>query len=185
MPSRKVRKSSRPPSRPQKLWAPWRLSYILDPQDGPLSKKATTTCVFCDHQAARNPEQDRADLILSRGKSVYTILNKYPYSYGHLMVIPYEHLGSFPQMPAHTAQEIILETQRATRLLEKTLKADGFNIGMNLGRLAGAGIPDHVHIHVVPRWQGDHNFMPVLAETRVLPEHIETTYDRLVEAFRK
>ena len=170
----------------EKLWAPWRLQYILDPKAGPLKAGKKRACVFCNKRRKRSDAQaDREDLILAHGKSCFTILNKFPYNNGHLMVMPYEHIGNFGEIKKETLHEMMEGLQRAVKILEKTFHADGFNLGMNLGRAAGAGIPDHVHMHVVPRWSGDTNFMPVLGDVRVLPEYIETTYDRLVGEFRK
>jgi ATP adenylyltransferase len=165
------------------LWAPWRLEYILDPHDGPLSAKEKA-CVFCHHENPVSETKDREALVLARGRTCYTILNKFPYSNGHLMVVPYAHIGEFTALTPETLQEMMTRAQSAVVILQKNLGAAGFNIGMNLGRVSGAGIPGHLHIHVVPRWNGDNNFMPIIGHTRVLPEYIEKTYDRLIAAFR-
>ena len=172
----------------KKIWAPWRLDYILDPD---RIKKNTDkkTCVFCKREKPKNPKDakksDRQDLILRRAKKCYTIMNKFPYTNGHLMIVPFEHVGEFTKFSKELAQEFILEVQFSCQILEKVLHAQGFNVGMNLGRAAGAGIPNHAHMHIVPRWQGDTNFMPIIAHTRVLPEYNEKTYDRLIGAFQK
>lgn len=168
----------------EKLWAPWRMSYIADPTSGPLQAHERP-CPFCNHRAKVSQEADRANLLLSRSPHTFTILNKFPYTNGHLMVMPYEHVGDFSSVPVELLKDWMEQIQRASRILKEELQPDGLNIGMNLGRSAGAGIPDHIHMHVVPRWNGDTNFMPVLDNTRVLPEYIEVTYDRLIGAFSK
>jgi len=169
----------------QKLWAPWRLDYILDPNR--LAKNSDPkSCVFCQRQnAPDDPQSDRQNLILYRGRTCYTLMNKFPYNNGHLMVIPFEHIGDFTKFSKELAQEMILELQRSCEILQEVLHSQGYNIGMNLGSAAGAGIPNHAHFHVVPRWEGDTNFMPVIGDTRVMPEYIEKTYDRLMKAFQK
>ena len=154
------------------LWAPWRLEYVsnADSQDG---------CVFCRAQTT-----DIADsLIVHSGESAFVLLNRFPYSSGHLMVAPHRHLGSLKELTAEEAGEIHTLTVRSIELLTNEYAPDGFNLGWNLGRVAGAGIVDHVHEHIVPRWSGDTNFMPVLADVRVIPEHLEATRTRLFEAW--
>jgi ATP adenylyltransferase len=167
------------------LWAPWRLEYIIDPIQGPLHQRVQNQpCIFCDRKISQGAAEDRQALILSRAKECYVILNKFPYANGHLMIVPFEHVGEFSQLRPQVVSEMFLETQRACGVLQSVLRVDGLNLGMNLGRAAGAGIPGHLHIHVVPRWVGDNNFMPVIGNTRVLPEYIQKTYDRLVRAFQ-
>lgn len=155
------------------LWAPWRMAYI----GGPRSEG----CLLCD--LARE-HQDRECLILHRGPRTYVVMNRYPYNNGHLMVVPYRHCADLDQLSAEDSLELMHETQRAARILQRRFGAEGFNVGMNLGRAAGAGIADHIHIHVVPRWVGDTNFMPVLADTKVMPDYLEATYEKLVPLFR-
>ena len=168
----------------QKLWAPWRLQYILDPTSGPLTSEPKT-CVFCNHQTPQNSASaDRKNLILFRGPHCFTVLNKFPYTNGHLMVIPYNHFSEFSEVPAAVLQDWMQQIQNACTILKRDLGAQGLNVGMNLGRLAGAGIPNHVHMHVVPRWEGDVNFMAIMADTRVLPEYIDQTYARLLKGFQ-
>lgn len=180
---RVLRQPNFPPH--QKLWAPWRLQYILDPNAGPLQEKPTRACVFCDHQTPKpDAATDRRNLILDRGEHCFTVLNKFPYTNGHLMVIPYQHFADFSAVPGAVLNEWMLHIQRACAILKTTLGAQGLNVGMNLGRLAGAGIPNHVHMHVVPRWEGDVNFMAIMADTRVLPEYIDQTYARLLKGFQ-
>jgi ATP adenylyltransferase len=158
----------------EKLWAPWRLEYIQGPEDD--------QCVFCIDD---NPVDDKARLIVSRGEQCYVIMNRYPYSNGHMMVSPYRHLSD----PASLTHEEIQEMHRlmvnCQSVLTDCCAAQGFNVGWNFGEAAGAGVTGHIHMHVVPRWSGDCNFMTTLAETRVIPQHIERTYSLLTKAFLK
>jgi ATP adenylyltransferase len=157
---------------PQPLWAPWRLEYVThaDEQAG---------CVFCAEAAG-----DVADsLVVHRGERAFAVLNKFPYSSGHLLIAPFAHVGELADVGDETALEIHKLALRAIEALRELYKADGFNLGWNLGRPAGAGIADHVHLHVVPRWSGDTSFMPVLGDVKVLPEHLHATRDRLREAW--
>jgi len=156
----------------KQIWAPWRLEYIQSPDSG--------SCIFCLEQST---EADQARLIVARGKHSYVIMNRYPYSNGHLMVSPFRHLGNFDELSDEEILEIHHLTVLGQRALREVCGAQGFNIGWNLGQVAGAGVADHIHVHIVPRWAGDSNFMPVLADTRVIPQHIEMTYALLVEAF--
>jgi ATP adenylyltransferase len=165
----------------ERLWTPWRLAFIeqaskLDPRHRP--------CFLCT-KPAEPRERDRANLILYRGPRAYVLLNLYPYNPGHLMVAPYLHTGALPALEPTVAGEVFALVQRAVGILEAAYRPDGLNVGMNLGRAAGAGVPDHLHVHVVPRWNGDTNFMPVLGETKVLPETLEQTYDRLRPYFAR
>jgi ATP adenylyltransferase len=158
----------------QPLWAPWRLEYIqqADAQSG---------CVFCDEAAgAIDPV---TSLLVHRGDEAIVILNKYPYSSGHLMVAPQRHVGELADLSDAEALEIHRQGAAAVETLRAAYGPDGFNLGWNLGRVAGAGIADHVHMHVVPRWSGDTNFMPVLADVKVIPEHLLETRDRLRAAW--
>jgi ATP adenylyltransferase len=152
------------------LWAPWRLEYIeqADEDDG---------CVFC--RAAES--EDEAGLVVHRGSGAFVLLNKFPYASGHLMVAAYRHVGEFSELTGEEALEIHRLAVRGTAALAELYSAQGFNLGWNLGRVAGAGVVDHVHLHVVPRWLGDTNYMPVLADVKVLPEHLAETRRRLAE----
>lgn len=156
------------------LWAPWRLEYVQ--QAGELEG-----CVFCAEADGELGED--ASLLVRREVDAIVLLNKYPYSSGHLMVAPVRHLGSLADLTDDEALEIHRLSVAATDALARTYAPDGFNLGWNLGHVAGAGITDHVHLHVVPRWSGDTNFMPVLADLKVLPEHLLTTRDRLRESW--
>ena len=158
----------------QPLWAPWRLEYIQQAGEQP-------GCVFCDEAAgAVDPA---VSLLVHRGDDAIVLLNKYPYSSGHLMVAPRRHLGELDDLADAEALEIHRHSASAVETLRAVYGPDGFNLGWNLGRAAGAGIADHVHLHVVPRWSGDTNFMPVLADVKVIPEHLLQTRDRLREAW--
>jgi ATP adenylyltransferase len=165
----------------ERLWTPWRRAYLEGAQTSP-DQSNSTACFLCDHAA--DPTHDRENLVVYRASSVFVLLNLYPYNSGHLMVAPYLHTGDFPNLDAQIASELTHVTQRAVGVLQQVYAPDAFNVGMNLGKAAGAGVPDHLHVHVVPRWNGDTNFMPVVAETKVLPETLEQTYDRLEPRFR-
>jgi ATP adenylyltransferase len=157
-------------SRP--LWAPWRLEYIKQADE-------ETECVFC-----RAPGlDDEEGLVVSRGEAAFVLLNKFPYSSGHLMVASYRHVGEFAELTDAEALEVHRLAERGIAALAEVYGAQGYNLGWNLGRIAGAGIVDHVHLHVVPRWAGDTNFMPVLADVKVLPEHLIETRRRLADAW--
>jgi ATP adenylyltransferase len=161
----------------QHLWAPWRMEYIMEAKDSALDG-----CTFCLLPRGR---ADRDNLILRRGRRVFVILNKYPYNPGHLMVVPYTHAAGLDDLGPDELTDLMLELRAAIGCLRRGMGPDGYNVGINLGRTAGAGIPHHVHYHVVPRWDGDHNFMPVLAETKVIPQHLLRTYDQLAPLFQE
>jgi ATP adenylyltransferase len=151
------------------LWTPWRYRYIAD-----ASKSAG--CIFCDAISAND---DAKMLVVFRGAKNYIILNRYPYTSGHVMIVPYEHVGDFAAADAETVSEMMRLAQRVKGALEKGYHPEGYNLGMNLGRAAGAGVLGHLHLHVLPRWSGDSNFMTVVGETRVEPEELTTTYEKL------
>jgi ATP adenylyltransferase len=160
----------------ERLWTPWRREFI----EG--GDKRTTGCFLCTHASA--PERDRENLVLWRTQTVFVLLNLYPYNSGHLLVAPYLHTGELAGLDATVASELMHVTQRSVGILQQVYTPEAFNLGMNLGKPAGAGIPDHLHVHVVPRWNGDTNFMPVTAATKVLPETLQQTYSRLEPLFR-
>src|SRR4051812_37414661 len=164
-----------------RLWTPWRMAFIE--QASGAAPAARPACFLCA-EPAEGPGRDRANLILERGQWAYVLLNLYPYNSGHLMIAPYAHGGDLAALPAATADELFALTRRAVGALMAEYHPDGFNVGMNLGLSAGAGVPDHLHVHVVPRWNGDTNFMPIVGQTKVLPESLEQTYDRLLPRFR-
>jgi ATP adenylyltransferase len=155
------------------IWSPWRYKYIASADSEP-------GCVFCRvQQQGTDPE----NLIVYRGQKDFIILNLFPYTSGHLMIVPYEHIASLPETDLATTAEMMELAKRAQSALEAEYHPDGFNIGMNLGRSAGAGVADHLHLHVVPRWTGDANFVSILGETRVLPEDLQTTCQKLKKHF--
>lgn len=160
----------------QRLWTPWRMSYIKG------EGKDVGGCPFCV-LPARGTEADEESLIVRRGEHAYLILNAYPYNPGHLMTVPYRHVSDFDDLTADELHEIADLSQLAVRVLKSTGGPGAFNLGINMGSVAGAGIADHIHQHVVPRWGGDTNFMPVIGQTRVLPELLLETYERLAPAF--
>jgi ATP adenylyltransferase len=139
-------------------------------------------CIFCFKPQA---DKDKDNLIVYRSSRNFVIMNLYPYNNGHLMVVPYQHAPDLNSLPEETLLDFMLTTQKCVTALRETMKPDGFNIGVNLGRVAGAGIDDHVHQHIVPRWNGDTNFMPVIGDIKVMPEYIAETYDRLLTEFNK
>lgn len=153
------------------LWSPWRLEY--------LQGSKTQGCVFCN---AVHSTHDRENLILLRGEHAFLILNRFPYNNGHFMAVPYSHVPSLELLDPPTLTEIMLLVNRGIRALRDSMSPEGFNVGANLGQVAGAGIQEHVHVHVVPRWLGDTNFMPVVGNLRVVPETWLQTYDRLLAA---
>lgn len=157
------------------LWSPWRMDYIKQ-------HKKEDACAFC---IELEREDGQGNLIVSRGESAFVILNRYPYTSGHLMVLPYEHTSELDLLDPSTRTELIELTNRAIQVLKTEYNPGGFNVGINMGEAAGAGIAEHLHIHVVPRWLGDTNFMSSLADTRVLPENLEETYQRLKSAWSK
>jgi ATP adenylyltransferase len=156
----------------ERLWAPWRLEYVgqADEQEG---------CIFC--RAAES--DDEAGFVVRRGADAFVLLNKFPYASGHLMVAPYRHVGEFSELEDGEAVEIHRLAAQGMGALAELYGPQGYNVGWNLGRIAGAGVIDHVHLHLVPRWAGDTNFMPVLADVKVIPEHLAETRRKLAEAW--
>jgi len=157
----------------EQLWAPWRMELI---EKG----DAKQACIFCDLPRSRD---DRQNLILGRTPHTFAILNRYPYNNGHLMVVPRAHEADLASLPREQHEELGEMLRVAIRLVGQAYRAQGHNVGMNLGRAAGAGIAEHVHWHVVPRWNGDTNFMPVLGDTKVMIEHLQASWDRLRPSF--
>jgi ATP adenylyltransferase len=158
-------------------FTPWRMNYIKgtgEPKGG--------GCVLCDLHHA-DPQDDPHNLLLYRGQSCYVVMNLYPYNTGHLMVVPYEHTADLGNLVEACAIELFALTRRAIRCLEEAYHPHGHNLGMNLGRVAGAGIDEHLHMHIVPRWSGDTNFMPLVGGTKLVPEELHQTYLRLQPLF--
>jgi len=155
------------------LWAPWRMKYI----EYEAVKKDKKGCIFCEAAKAENMEEK---LVLHKTQYSIVLMNLFPYNTGHLLVAPLRHVPSTEDLPEEELLDLFNLLNRSLRLLRVVFKPDGFNIGINLGRVAGAGIEDHVHIHIVPRWNGDTNFMPVIYNTKVIPESLKDTYKRLI-----
>jgi ATP adenylyltransferase len=153
------------------LWAPWRMEYIgqvNEPKGG---------CFLC--RAKENPQDDEKNFVLHRGDKCFVILNRFPYSNGHLLIAPHSHTGHLDAIDDETMLEMMQTLRKMRHVLTKAVNAEGFNVGINLGHCAGAGLPDHLHMHIVPRWSGDTNFMSVLDGVRVIPEAIDKTYQKL------
>lgn len=159
------------------LWSPWRYRYISKAD----RKDTGDDCVFCEKL---RENRDEENLILHRGQFNFVILNLYPYSSGHLMVVPNAHISTLDELPSEAAHELFDLTQTAVRHIRQVYKPQGLNVGMNLGECAGAGIAGHIHMHVLPRWPGDANFMTTIGETRVIPEDLADTYLKLKAAFQ-
>lgn len=149
------------------LWAPWRMEYIHSLHDG----AEPPGCFLCRYAAS--PADDSKNLVIWRGRHGFTLFNRFPYSNGHLLIAPYAHEGQLDGLDESALGELMAQVRDAQRLLRETAGAHGFNVGMNFGRCAGAGLPDHLHLHIVPRWEGDTNFMAVLGDTRVIPQSLE------------
>lgn len=158
----------------KRIWAPWRMKYILN--------NKPHNCVFCEKLQAGD---DAVNYILYRGKTAALMLNLYPYTNGHILVVPYLHVADLTDLNDETLADMMLLTQKSLQMLRGALKPHGFNVGLNLGQAAGAGIQDHVHIHIVPRWENDTNFMPVLGDVRIIPESLDDTYNKLLTVLRK
>lgn len=154
------------------MWAPWRMEYILSSKP--------KGCIFCEKP---KDNKDRENLILHRGQNCFIIMNYYPYNNGHLMIVPYLHLAHLANLKKNEQSEMMALLVKSNSILEKVLRPDGINIGMNLGKVAGAGIDDHLHFHIVPRWNGDTNFMPVTSHTKVLPQGLFEAWDNLFPHF--
>ncbi|GAC1355741.1 MAG: HIT domain-containing protein [Acidobacteriaceae bacterium] len=182
----------------ERLWTPWRLAYVSgesrDQRKGVPSAlsgwpgQEDKGCVFCNMIAAVRwaagtgiglAEAERAALILEQGPSCFVCLNRYPYSTGHVLIVPYLHLASLADLPEEVAMEMMRTAQRMERALRRTYRPDGLNLGINMGEAAGAGIAEHIHLHELPRWSGDTNFMSSTAETRILPEELDVTWQKL------
>ncbi|TML37345.1 MAG: HIT domain-containing protein [Actinobacteria bacterium] len=156
----------------ERLWAPWRLEYIKGPKGG--------ECIFC---VGPDSGDDRAKYVVRRGEHCFAILNKYPYNNGHLMVAPFRHVPSIEELNEAELLELMTLTQESLAALREAYQPEGFNLGVNQGKIAGAGVEDHVHMHVVPRWGADTNYMPVIGDTRVLPQSLDDSFDDITRAF--
>lgn len=158
------------------LWTPWRFRYVSQ-----VNKPGA--CVFCEI-ASLDPSRDREQFVLFRGVSNLVLLNRFPYTTGHAMIVPYAHQANFSDLKTGTLGEMMTLAQKLQKAVGAAYQPEGYNLGMNLGQCAGAGIADHLHLHVLPRWTGDTNFMTSVGETRILPEELSTTYDKLAPYFR-
>ena len=155
------------------LWAPWRMGYIL-------SNQKDQDCIFCPGEN-RNLDEER--LILHVGKRTMVMMNRFPYNNGHLLVAPVSHVAGLDQLDEEGTLDLLLTVRRSIEVLKEAMGPEGFNVGLNLGHVAGAGVEEHMHFHIVPRWKGDTNYMTVLDDVRVIPEHIQETYRKLRPAF--
>ncbi|MBI3244361.1 MAG: HIT domain-containing protein [Chloroflexi bacterium] len=153
------------------LWTPWRMTYLQSDQPRPDG------CIFC--AVVSTSDDDEGNLVLHRGQQCFIILNLYPYNNGHLMIAPFAHSESIEQLPVEALTEMMTLSQKCLNLLRQAYSPQAFNVGINIGTAAGAGVPGHVHLHIVPRWAGDTNFMSALANTRIIPEELPQTYQRL------
>lgn len=161
----------------ERMWSPWRYEYI----NASGSQEKDEACVFCS--ILNGPADDESKFILHRGQHNFVVLNIYPYISGHLLILPYNHLSDFDAAPKEVTDEMMDLSKRAQTALREAYRPHGFNLGMNLGRAAGAGVPDHIHMHIMPRWTGDTNFMSTISETRVIPEDLNVTYRKLLDKF--
>ena len=147
------------------IWAPWRIEYILSDKE--------ESCIFCDALSKND------DLTLFKGEITMAMMNKYPYINGHILVAPVRHLSALDQLNSEETQSLLITVEKSVGIIKKAMNPDGFNVGLNLGKVAGAGIEEHLHFHIVPRWFGDTNALTVFADVRVIPEHLQTTYNNL------
>jgi len=156
----------------RQIWAPWRIKYIQG--------EKPEGCILCDKPGGNS---DAQNYILYRGGKNFVIMNSYPYNPGHLLIAPYRHVASLEELTGEECREHFEIVSRSIKILKQAFNPGGFNIGINMGKVAGAGIDDHIHTHIVPRWQGDTNFMPVISDTRVVPEAVAETYEKLKGKF--
>lgn len=161
----------------ERLWAPWRLAYIV----GAVKSSPRDACLFC-RVATEGEKHDRSNLVVYRGALSFAMLNRFPYNNGHVMVAPYSHVASIEELGDEELGDMVKTLKIVVRALREAYSPDGFNIGANIGRDAGAGIEGHFHVHVVPRWRGDTNFMPIISGTKVIPELLEESFDRVRNA---
>ncbi len=165
----------------QQLWAPWRSQYMKSfVRDVPKQ----SDCFFCE-AAKGEPADDRTHLVVYRGKQVFVILNRYPYNTGHIMVTPFRHCGDIVELTEEESSELMSLIRIGAKVLQQVYKPDGINVGANLGQGAGAGVPGHLHFHLLPRWNGDTNFLPIIADTKVISESLEETQQKLTDGFKE
>jgi ATP adenylyltransferase len=159
----------------QRIWAPWRMAYIVGERSG--------GCVFCEK--SKDMANDQENFVLCRGEFAFALMNIYPYNNGHLMIAPYAHVASLTELNPEQVRDLFCLTQQCERVLTQAMHPEGFNIGINLGKAAGAGIADHLHVHIVPRWNGDTNYMTTVCDSRVIPQQLSETYAILMAYFQK
>lgn len=164
-----------------RLWTPWRYDYIKG--NSGHQTGVDSSCIFCDLRDT--PDEDERAFVLHRARYNYVVLNIYPYISGHLLIVPYEHTADLDAAAKEITDELMDLAKRSQTLLRETYRPHGFNLGMNLGQAAGAGVAGHIHLHLMPRWMGDANFMSTISETRVIPEDLTTTYDKLRDKFQE
>ena len=157
------------------MWAPWRMAVIEQ-------YRKSTSCILC---GIRDAQDNSQALVIHRSELSYVVMNKFPYSSGHLMVVPNRHIGDWESLSKDESVEMMSLSQMCIKALRQSMGAQGFNVGANLGAVAGAGIADHVHMHIVPRWQGDINFMPLFSEVKIISEHLKDTYKKICQAWRQ
>ena len=158
----------------ERIWAPWRIDYIV-------GEDRESGCIFCSKPVS---DEDDGNLIVHRGSGAFTMMNKFPYNNGHVLVAPFRHVSDICQLDSEENRLLLEEVCRAMGVIREVMHAEGFNVGLNIGAVAGAGFEDHVHYHVVPRWNGDTNIMPVLADVKIIPEHLLSTCRKLRDRFR-
>jgi len=163
------------------LWAPWRLAYVAAPKEKPTPPASGEECFLCRGVSGKTPEEDRVNLLVHRTELSVVVLNRFPYNNGHLLIAPKAHKGQLDELTPDELLDLQLVLRKMQAILQKRMNPDGFNIGLNLGRAAGAGLPGHLHWHIVPRWNGDTNFMPVFSDTRVISQSLDALYDLLLE----
>jgi ATP adenylyltransferase len=163
----------------ERMWSPWRSRYVQTFKTPPKTKKGTKSLFT----VAWKSRDDEGNLIVWRGRFCFVIMNRYPYNSGHLMIVPYRQTAEFGELTADELGEVMQTSQRAMQALDKVMRPHGYNFGANIGRVSGAGVDDHIHFHLVPRWNGDTNFMPVLANTKVISEDMRSTYRKLRKVF--
>jgi len=163
----------------KKMWSPWRTNYI----DNLIHKADTEECIFCGFSKLK--EEDPKNLLIDKGEKTFTVLNLYPYNNGHLMVVPYRHTSDFADLSDEENLEIMNKLKLAKKALQQMAKPEGFNLGANIGKISGAGIANHIHFHIVPRWNGDTNFMPVLGDVKVISQDLLETKQRLLAAYKE
>lgn len=162
----------------KQIWAPWRMEYIKQAQNSKLKAK-NSGCFLC----AYNRKKDNKNFILYYGKYSFIIMNRFPYNAGHIMIAPYRHIGQIEKLNSNETTEMFRLLQQSIIIIKKIMNPDGFNVGINIGLVGGAGVPDHIHMHIIPRWLGDTNFMPIISDIKIINEELEKTFSKLKKEF--